>query len=146
MRCKHHSHNLWRACFSSTIQNMPIIMSMIVWENLKVYVCLFLFLFWKILTKYNGRKPVFYHLGPKKYEKSHFWAGIRHLWNQRKVVSTKSAITTKIVGSRELFLAVRWETKFSNKISYKKFSFLPSFSRNELFLIFQTIRVIIHWH
>ena len=105
--CEHDSHNLWRACFSSTIQNMPIIMSNIVWENLKIDFCWFWAIFWKILTKYNDRKPVFYHLGPKKYEKVHFLPGIRHLWNQKKVVSTKSAITTKIVGSSELFLDVQ---------------------------------------
>ena len=38
------------------------------------------------------------------------------------------------------------ETKFSYKNSYQKNVFTHSFPRNQLFLILETISVIIYWH
>ena len=39
-----------------------------------------------------------------------------------------------------------WETKFSFKNSYRKNVSMPSFPRNQLFLILETITVIIYWN
>ena len=101
------SHNLWFSCFMSTTTNVSHIMWKIVWQNLKFDFCWFWAKFWNILTKYCVRKSTFYNMGSKKYEKMHFWACIRHFWNQRKVVSRKTAIAARIVSSSELFLDAR---------------------------------------
>ena len=66
---------------------------------------------------------------------------IREKWSLEKLV-----LWTKKPVQVDYFKMYRWETKFSYKNSYRKNAFMLSFPRNKLFLISETIRVIIYWH
>ena len=66
------SHYLWFSVVLSNVQNVPIIMSEIVWKKLNPDFRLFGDIFWSILTIIRVKNEIFYHLGKKKSKKVNF--------------------------------------------------------------------------
>ena len=140
------SHYLWFSVVLSNVQNVPIIMSGIVWKKLNPGFRLFGDIFWSILTIIRVKNEIFYHLGKKKIEKSQFWAWNGHFQIRPKMVFRKSAIFANKIFQSWFFWIQRRKTKFPFRNQYRKFLFKPRFPKKSLFLILQTITDIIYWN